>query len=148
MSGQEMTLNEKLDAVLTGLASSNMKYKEFQQPHTGWFMKDVCQELQLPLAQGEEKMIQGILLTDGYIEYAHPPFLIINISSRGYDFVSKGGYKQQEVEEKYRREREALEIREKESTISMNMWNKFGIAVSILISIISLGIAIVALVKK
>lgn len=144
-----MTQNEKLDMILLGLTSAKLNTDVIEQPGSGYIMNSLCIEvLNIPLENGEEKILEGILLADGYIEYIRPDIkLLVNITSKGLDFINKGGYKQLENDRIIKEKKEELEMKLINSSLTINRWTKFGIAASILISMIALAFSIISLLK-
>ena len=144
-----MTQNEKLDKILFGLKTAKLKTDVFEQTSSGYMMSYVCKDiLNLPLENGEEKILEGILLANEHIEYINPEAkIIVNISSKGIDFINKGGYKQLEKDNIIKQKKEELEMKLINSNITINKWSKYGISISILISIIALAVSIISLLK-
>ncbi len=144
-----MTQNEKLDMILFGLTSAKLNADVFEQPGSGYMMNYLCKEiLNIPLENGEEKILEGILLANEHIEYTHPEAkIIVNISSKGLDFINKGGYQQLEKDNIIKQKKEELEMKLIDSSITINKWTKYGISISILISIIALAVSIISLLR-
>ena len=60
------SLEEKLDEVLHFLAGE-LFYNENLAPNSGFYIKDICQTLELKIEIGENKIIQAQLYEDGFI---------------------------------------------------------------------------------
>jgi hypothetical protein len=143
-----MTQNEKLDKILKGLAGYTFENETTCRSNFGHFIKDICDILKIELEKGEEILLQGKLLIDGYIEYTNPEVeLLIRISNKGLDFISTGGYKKIEEEELLKHEKEELEKKLLKSNITTNKWTRIGIVVTILVSAIALIISVIALLR-
>jgi len=67
-----MTQIEKLDMILIGLTTAKLNAGVVEQHGSGYMMNGLCEILKIPLEKGEEKILEGILLANEYIEYSHP----------------------------------------------------------------------------
>lgn len=89
-----------------------------------------------------------MLLNDGFIEPVNPLVsFVVRISHKGVGFITKGGYTTLDEENRRRRETEDINRELVRSSISMNKLSKYGIAISIIVSLVSLLISILAIVN-
>ncbi len=137
---------EKLDKILIGLASAKMDTEPIEQQNSGHKMKDICNILEIPIEKGEDQILEGILLSDGYIEHAEQVFkILIKITCKGIDFINKGGYEKLEEEVFRNQMKDELEMKLIKSNLITNKWSKYGVIASIIFSIIALIISIITM---
>jgi len=132
---------EKLDKILTILA--NIKSDDIFQEKDGYIMKDFCEKIKIELDDNEEKILEARLISDGYIRYPHDSFRIINITSKGIDFINTGGYKKLNEDNIKKQNRESIELQLMNSNLTTNKWMKRGVILSLILSIIAIIISII-----
>jgi len=140
-----MKKTEKLDIILNTLYEVNINSSNADQYNKGYIIKSICETMNVNLKEGEDKILENILISDGNVEYLHDVLkMAVRITSNGINFINSGGYQQLELDNLQLQKKDNLEFKLLRSNILTNRWAIFGIATSILISLIAL---IVALLK-
>ncbi len=132
-------LEIKLDGILFFLANEEIG-NENLKPDFGFRIKDICEWFNIDINDGDDRVIQAKLLTDGFIKapVASQPNMI-RITDKGLDFTNEKGYAGLSIEQDERNYKEFLEQRVQFSTIRTNKW----VIMSVIISIVALIVAVI-----
>ena len=112
------------------------KYSKTLKRYFGFRIKDICEWYNIHIADGDDRVIQAKLLTDGFIKIpvsSQPDK--IRITDKGLNFINDKGYAGLSVEQDEKNYKEFLEQRVRFSTIRTNKW----VIVSVVISIVALN---------